>query len=79
MPLETIPWDVADHLDGDEMAVAYLEAAFDDGDSAFITAAINDVARARGVEGTSLQQTADIAAIVRAIRALGLGLTAKAA
>ncbi|MBC7986435.1 MAG: putative addiction module antidote protein [Sphingomonadaceae bacterium] len=49
MPLETTPFDVAEHLTSDERVAAYLEEAFDDGDPALIAAALGDVARARGM------------------------------
>ena len=45
----TRPWDPADHLETDEDIVAYLEAAFEDGNPALIAAALGDVARARGM------------------------------
>ena len=49
MAIETIKWDVAEHLDSDERVAGYLEAAFELGDLSLILAAINDVARARGI------------------------------
>ena len=45
----THPWDPADHLETDEDIVAYLEAAFEDGDPTLIAAALGDIARARGM------------------------------
>ena len=45
----TRPWDVADYLDNEEDIVAYLEAAFDDGDSRLITAALGDIAKSKGM------------------------------
>ena len=45
----TRPWDPADHLETDEDIVAYLEAAFEDGDPTLIAAALGDIARARGM------------------------------
>lgn len=42
-------WDIIDHLDSEEMITAYLEAVFEEGDPDFIIKALNDVARARGV------------------------------
>ena len=47
--IRTSPWDAADHLESDEDIVAYLEAAFEDGDPALIAAALGDIARARGM------------------------------
>ena len=45
----TQPWDVADYLENKEDIVAYLEAAFDDGDSRLITAALGDIAKSKGM------------------------------
>ena len=45
----TRPWDAADHLETQEDVVAYLEAAFEDGDPALIAAALGDIARAKGM------------------------------
>jgi DNA-binding phage protein len=80
MPIETRPWDAADHLDGKQAILAYLEAVFEDGDPALIAAALNDVARAKGVEADpALTGDTDISAVIRTLKALGLELTAKAA
>ncbi|MCJ2017887.1 MULTISPECIES: addiction module antidote protein [unclassified Methylobacterium] len=49
MTMKTKPWDVADHLDTPERIALYIEAVFEDGDPALISAAIGDVARARGM------------------------------
>lgn len=48
MAIETTVWDPAEHLKTPEDELAYLEAAFEDGDPALIAAAFGDVARARG-------------------------------
>ena len=32
MPLEMLPWDIADHLTNDDAIAAYLDACLDDGD-----------------------------------------------
>jgi DNA-binding phage protein len=80
MGLETSRWDAADHLDSKEAILAYLEAVFEDGDAALITAALNDVARARGIAGdAALTPATDISSLIRTLKALGLELTAKAA
>jgi probable addiction module antidote protein len=47
--MQTRPWDPAEHLETEEDVVAYLEAALEDGDSAVISAAIGDIARAKGM------------------------------
>ncbi len=49
MPIETKIWDPVERLTSPEAEFAYLEAAFEDGDPALITAAIGDIARARGM------------------------------
>ena len=46
MPLETRKWDVTEHLDTEERIMLFLEAVFEDGDPAVISAAIGEVARA---------------------------------
>jgi probable addiction module antidote protein len=42
-------WDVVEHLQTDEDILLYLEACLEDGDPALITAALGDIARARGM------------------------------
>ena len=42
-------FDPADYLDSDEVIIAYLNEALEDGDPALISAALGDVARARGM------------------------------
>ena len=80
MAIHVTNWDAADHLDSPEAVLAYLETVFEDGDSALIAAALNDVARAKGVAGDPrLTAGTDIGAVVRTMKALGLELTAKAA
>lgn len=80
MALETVPWDAADHLDSEEMILAYLEAAFEDGDPELVAAALNNIARAQGRHGVvDLSPRADIGALIRTMKSLGLELTAKAA
>jgi probable addiction module antidote protein len=49
MAIETAIWDPAERLTSPEAELAYLEAAFGDGDPALIAAAIGDIARARGI------------------------------
>lgn len=80
MAIETFPWDAADHLGSDEMILAYLEAVFEDGDPQLIALALNDIARARGISDQSaISSATDIGAIIKAVKALGFELTAKAA
>lgn len=78
MGIETSRWDAADHLDSTEAILAYLEAVFEDGDPALIAAALNDVARARGLGDAALTDATDLSSVIRTLKALGLELTAKA-
>jgi probable addiction module antidote protein len=58
MPVQTKPWDPAERLTTPEAELAYLEAAFEDGDPRIIAAALGDVARARG--GTDIAKAAGV-------------------
>lgn len=71
MALETTKWDVVDHLKTDEDIAYYLEAVFEDGDPALITAALGDVARAKGM--TQLAKDTGLAreALYRSLSAEG--------
>lgn len=89
--LKTTKWDVVDYLKtGKEMA-AYLEAAIEDGDPALVSAALGDIARAKGMSRvaskagigrTSLYKALspngnpEFATVLKVIRALGLQLHA---
>lgn len=42
-------WDAADYLETEVDIAAYLNAAFEDGDTSVIAAALGDVARAKGM------------------------------
>jgi probable addiction module antidote protein len=53
MTLQTKPYDSADYLDSEVAIVAYLKAAFEEGDADDIRFALNNVARARGMTGLS--------------------------
>ena len=80
MGLETTRWDPADHLDSTDAVLAYLEAVFEDGNPDLIAAALNDVARARGLEGApGMDASVGLDEVIRTLKALGLELTAKAA
>ena len=54
MPIETIPWDAAEHLDDEESIAAYLAEVIEMGDPAHIVHALGTVARARGVTWIAL-------------------------
>lgn len=62
--IKTRSWDVVEHLKTDEDMASYLEAVLEDGDPTLISAALGDIARARGM--------AEIA------REAGLGIKRKA-
>jgi probable addiction module antidote protein len=87
--IETMPWDVVDQLKSDEDIAHYLEAVFDDGDPALITAALGDIARAKGMsqvareaglgreslyKALSSEGNPEFATVLKVIRALGLKL-----
>lgn len=44
-----IAYDAAEFLETDEDIVAYLNAALEDGDPSLVSAALGDIARARGM------------------------------
>ena len=87
----TRPWDAADYLETEEDMVAYLEAAFDEGDPSLIAAALGDIARARGMtavaadaglgreslyKALSPDGNPEFATVLKVMRALGLRLHA---
>jgi probable addiction module antidote protein len=88
---QTRPWDAADHLKTVEDMVAYLEAALEDGDPTLVTAALGDIARARGMatiardtglgreslyKALSAEGNPEFATVLKVVRALGLKLHA---
>ena len=90
----TRPWDAAEHLQTEEDMVAYLEAAFEEGDPALIAAALGDIARAKGMtqvaretglgreslyKALSAQCNPEFATILKVVQALGLRLHAGSA
>jgi probable addiction module antidote protein len=90
----TRPWDAAEHLQSEADMVAYLEAAFEDGDPSLIAAALGDIARARGMtqvaraaglgreslyKALSAEGHPEFATIMKVLGALGLRLHASAA
>ena len=94
MPIETTKWDGSEYLDSEEKILAYIEAAFEDGDPAAITHALGNVARARGMTGIAreagitrealyraLSETGDpkLSTLLGVMRALGVQLAAKPA
>jgi probable addiction module antidote protein len=92
--IKTRPWDVVEHLETEEDITAYLEAVLDDGDPALVSAALGDVARARGMteiareaglgreslyKALSPEGNPEFATVMKVLRALGLSLYVKAA
>ena len=49
MKAKTTLFDAAEYLDSPEMIVAYIDAALETGDAAFIATALGDVAKAKGM------------------------------
>lgn len=71
MTIKTTPWDASEHLGSEEEVFAYINAAFEDGDPALVTAALGDVARARGM--TQIAKAAGVSreSLYRALSAEG--------
>ena len=91
---QTRPWDATEHLETAEDMAAYLEAALEDGDPALVTAALGDIARARGMatiaretglgreslyKALSAEGNPEFATVLKVVRALGLKLHARSA
>ncbi len=87
-------WDVAEHLKTDADMAAYLEAAIEDGDPAVISAAVGDIARAKGMSQIARETglgreslykalspggNPEFATILKVVRALGLKFHVEAA
>jgi probable addiction module antidote protein len=92
--VKTLPWDSADYLKTPEDIVAYLEAAFEDGDPELISLALGAVARSKGMteiarrtglgrqslyKALSPEGHPEFATVLNVVRALGLKLTVTAA
>lgn len=91
---QTTPWNPAEHLESEDDAVAYLNAALDEGDLPLVVAALGDVARARrmtlvaqetGLARESLYRSLsadgnpEFGTVLKVMRALGLRLQAAGA
>jgi probable addiction module antidote protein len=91
---KTRRWDVVEHLKTETDMAAYLEAVLEDGDPMLITAALGDIARAKGMtelaratglgreslyKALSAEGNPEFATVLKVIRALGLRLRAEAA
>jgi probable addiction module antidote protein len=88
---KTKRWDAADYLKSDREVIAYLEAAFEDGDSGVVAAALGDIARAKGMTRVARQAglgreslykalsaggNPELGTVLRVVRALGIKLHA---
>lgn len=69
--LKTRTWDPAEHLTSEEDMVAYLEAALEEDDPALVSAALGDIARARGMMGVSRQTGLGRESLYKALSANG--------
>lgn len=91
---KTRPWDVVEHLENEEDMAAYLEAALEQGDPALVSAALGDIARAKGMaqiaretglgreslyKALSADGNPEFATVLKIVRALGLRLHASTA
>lgn len=87
-------WDVVGHLKTDEDMALYLEACLGEGDPALVTAALGDIARARGMsqvardaglsreslyKSLSGEGNPEFATVMKVIRALKIELHASPA
>lgn len=94
MPLETREFDIQNYLKSPEDQAAYIEAALEENDPAFLAKALGDVARARGMTQVAKEAGVTREALYRALsekgdprlstlmgtlKALGLKLTISAA
>ena len=89
--VKTTKWDAVDYLKTDEDMANYLEAAIEDNDPALISAALGDIARAKGMsqvarkaglgreslyKALSPNGNPELATILKVVKALGLRLHA---
>ena len=47
--IKTTPWDPSEHLDSPEMMAEYLNAALEENDQELLLAALNNIAKAKGM------------------------------
>ncbi|MBS7699165.1 MAG: putative addiction module antidote protein [Chelatococcus sp.] len=91
MALETTRWDSSEHLDSEEAIVAYMDAVLEEGDPALVTAALGQIAKARGMtqiaretglsreslyRALSAEGRPEFATVMKVMQALGLRLSA---
>jgi probable addiction module antidote protein len=86
-------WDVVEYLKTEEDMVLYFDACLEEGDPALITAALGDIARAKGMsqvardagisreglyKALSSEGNPEFATVLKVMKALGLKLHATA-
>ena len=71
MTLETTRFDVLDHLKTPEDRIAYLEAAFEDGDTKDIAMALGDIARSLGMTNVAKEAGVTREALYKALSEKG--------
>jgi probable addiction module antidote protein len=91
--IKTILWDPAEHMESAADMAAYLEAALVEGDPALVSAALGDIARAKGMsqiardtglgreslyKALSADGNPEFATIMKVVHALGMKLHASA-
>lgn len=84
-------WDVVEYLKSEEDMVLYFDACLEEGDPALITAALGDIARAKGMsqvardtgisreglyKALSSEGNPEFATVLKVMKALGLKLRA---
>ncbi|CAG0993981.1 MAG: putative addiction module antidote protein [Rhizobiaceae bacterium] len=87
-------WDASEYLDSEEIVFAYVNAAMEEGDPALLTAALGDVARARGMteiarkagmsreslyRALSSDGNPELATVMKVMKALGLRMSVTSA
>lgn len=92
MALETLPFDPAEYLTGEDAQITLLAEAFESGNEAFIKNALATVARARGMTAVAkdaavtrqalykgLSETGDprLSTLLGVVKALGFQVTIK--
>ncbi|MGO4670054.1 addiction module antidote protein [Bosea sp. 2RAB26] len=71
MPLETTRFDIQEHLKTPEQQLAYIEAALEEDDPAFLAKALGEVARARGMTQVAKDAGVTREALYRALSEKG--------
>lgn len=71
MSSKTTRWDASEYLDSEEAIAAYVTAALEENDIHLITAALGDVARARGMTRMAKEAGVTREALYKALSASG--------